>query len=121
MCPQGLTFCKSFCAGDLCTGECVDLASNKDHCGTCGSACAYNVGYAIEACVYGKCERTCTLGWGDCNGNRSDGCETHIAADPKNCGACGRVCDGIAGQACVDGQCMVEPCADLKDAGGPVQ
>jgi hypothetical protein len=122
MCPQGQTFCPSFCIETLCAGYCADLSADKDNCGACGSMCAYNVPKAFEGCSYGTCERTCETGWGDCNGNRDDGCETNIGSDPKNCGGCGIVCDGIAGQACVDGQCMVEPCNVLEpDAGGPAR
>ena len=67
--------------------------------------------------MFGECQSTCNDRWDDCNGNRSDGGETHIASDPNNCGGCGIVCDGIAGQACVDGQCMVEACDAMQDAG----
>ncbi|MBX3220494.1 MAG: hypothetical protein KF795_08250 [Labilithrix sp.] len=121
MCPAGQTFCGS-CNGGVCQGSCADLVNDDANCGACGARCELNVAQAHEACVYGKCERTCANGWGDCNGNRDDGCETHVAADPKNCGGCGIVCDGIAGQACVDGQCMVEPCEVLQqDAGDPAR
>ena len=119
MCAAGQTLCTSGCFGDLCFGICNDLSSDKSNCGACGNACSLNVPNADEACVYGKCEWSCNRGWGDCNGNRDDGCETNIGSDPKNCGGCGIACDGVAGQACVDGQCMVEPCDELQDAGGP--
>jgi len=111
MCPDGLTFCGS-CTRGRCTGSCADLVNDNENCGACNVRCD-----GEDECVYGKCEITCPTGWADCNGNRDDRCETHVAADPKNCGACGNVCDGIAGQACVDGQCMVEPCDVLEDAG----
>ena len=120
MCPEGQTFCGA-CNGGVCTGFCADLVNDPRNCGACSAACEVTVPQASEACVYGRCERSCRNGWGDCNGNRDDGCETHVAADPKNCGGCGIVCDGIAGQACVDGQCMVEPCDVIQDAGGPTR
>ncbi|AKU95641.1 hypothetical protein AKJ09_02305 [Labilithrix luteola] len=120
MCPSGQTFCEAFCAEPPC-GYCADFSSDSENCGGCGSMCRFDIPNANEACVYGKCERSCKLGWSDCNGNRDDGCETNIFADPKNCGACGKVCDGIAGQACVDGECMVEPCGPQQDAGGPTR
>jgi hypothetical protein len=119
MCPEGLTLCEQGCLGDLCVGACNDLSSDKFNCGACGVRCSENVPNADEACVYGRCDWSCNAGWGDCNGNRDDGCETNISSDPKNCGGCGIVCDGIAGQSCVDGRCMVEPCDELQDAGGP--
>ena len=57
----------------------------------------------------------CNEGRADCNNSQSDGCEVNIDSDPRNCGACGHVCDAVAGQACVAGRCVVEPCA--QDAG----
>jgi len=119
MCPEGQTLCEGGCFGDLCFGTCHDLTSDTLNCGACASRCSVDVTNADEACVYGRCDWSCKAGWGDCNGNRDDGCETNISSDPKNCGGCGIVCDGIAGQACVDGRCMVEPCDELQDAGGP--
>jgi hypothetical protein len=53
---------------------------------------------------------------GDCNKDPADGCETSLANDAKNCGACGNVCPaggGVAG-ACVAGKCTLD-CA--KGAG----
>jgi hypothetical protein len=118
MCPQGQTFCGSCDYPDgVCRGACADLVNDDENCGACGARCPAEGPRSVQACVYGKCERTCETGWADCNGNGDDGCETHVAADPKNCGGCGIVCDGIAGQACVDGQCMVEPCDVVQDAG----
>ncbi len=39
------------------------------------------------------CEYTCVLGFADCNGLSSDGCETFLSGDSNNCGACGNVCE----------------------------
>ncbi|AKU95956.1 hypothetical protein AKJ09_02620 [Labilithrix luteola] len=39
-------------------------------------------------------------------------------SDPNNCGACGKVCDAIAGQAWIHGRCAVEPCKE-QEAGVP--
>lgn len=44
----------------------------------------------IECASSGGC--TCAHGFGDCNGDPDDGCETDLD-DPENCGACGNVCD----------------------------
>ena len=121
-CPDGQTFCQAFClTPDKCIGFCANLESDRNNCGTCGASCDYNVPNAYNMCDYGNCAAKCLNGWADCNGNEFDGCETDISADPKNCGGCGIVCDGIAGQACVDGQCMVEPCDVIQDAGGPTR
>ncbi|MCC6645485.1 MAG: hypothetical protein IT374_07950 [Polyangiaceae bacterium] len=54
---SGQVTCTSACGVDssactcasMCNGTCVDLQTSKDHCGTCGHACA------IGSCVAGAC------------------------------------------------------------------
>jgi hypothetical protein len=77
-----------------CSTGCVFTASDALNCGACDHACApFPSGQA--ACVDSKCvDPACMMGSADCNGNPSDGCELDVSAnDPKNCGACGHVCD----------------------------
>jgi alpha-tubulin suppressor-like RCC1 family protein len=45
----------------------------------------------------------CAAGVGDCNGDRSDGCETSLTNSATNCGMCGRTCG--TGERCRDGAC----------------
>ncbi len=139
-CGVGTTFCGSYvplscyvsgerCGGDsngedgpeILVGGCRDLSSDLGSCGACGNVCldGQPTRHTSPRCDYGRCVYPCAAGWGDCNGYDFDGCETNLEFDPKNCGGCGLVCDGVAGQACVDGACMVEPCDELQDAGGP--
>ena len=55
-------------------------------------------------CYAGGCiVITCMDGYGDCDGDFSNGCETDITTD-YNCGDCGITCD--PGQTCVDGICV---------------
>lgn len=111
MCPPGLTYCESGCDGDVCTGSCVDLKSNVGNCGACGAVCGgASAPNARRTCVYGACVPHCNVGRADCNNSMTDGCEVNTDSDPRNCGACGHVCDAVAGQACVAGKCAVEPC-----------
>lgn len=104
------------CKGDKtrCGDTCKDLATDPNNCGACGVGCSSltNVGtpHGLGYCAYGSCAFECTLGWGDCNGDLNDGCETHVRSDPSNCGGCGIRCDIEAGQACIGGRCAVEPC-----------
>lgn len=122
MCPEGQTFCYAGEFLGMEMGSCKDLSFDPENCGACYNSCSTpGLLNASGTCQFGKCVLTCQAGWADCNGDRRDECETNTAADPKNCGACGNVCDGIAGQACVDGQCMVEPCDVLEDGGGPTR
>ena len=45
----GGTTCSS---GTLCGTSCVDLATDKNHCGVCGHSCRY----ATSSCIAGKCQ-----------------------------------------------------------------
>lgn len=126
-CPDNKTFCGtcpkfctedgSFCLELPCFGSCHDLTSDVNACGSCSVSCDEGNPHAEPFCAYGTCKQRCPIGRADCNGNASDGCEVDTMSDPKNCGGCGVACDAIAGQACVDGRCMVEPCDQLQDAG----
>ena len=106
-CPEGLTLC-----GD----DCVNITTDPVHCGSCGISCAGELNNNIDVCVYGSCERSCKQGWGDCNGDLTDGCESNLLSDQRNCGACGNACDALAGQPCVAGQCAVRPCGEGEEA-----
>ncbi len=118
MCDPGLTFCQTGEKHGIPQGYCVDVSSSVGNCGACGNSCvAFAVGLGQSPlCDFGKCAVRCLDGWADCNGSRSDGCETDTKSDPRNCGGCGITCDLSLGQACVAGKCVVEPC-DQADAG----
>jgi hypothetical protein len=97
--------CASACPAPLeqCPGggACIDPRFDPDHCGGCGNSCP-PVENAARACGFFGCTRgACAPGFGDCNAELADGCETNLAADPANCGSCGVVCAG----ACDGGFC----------------
>jgi len=115
MCGKGLTFCPMYCYNGVCQGDCYDLATDPDNCGSCKFSCDdnskwYPSPYSKGVCSFGTCKRKCNDGRADCNGNLDDDCETDTNSDPQNCGGCGIVCDAVAGQACVGGRCVVDPC-----------
>ncbi len=121
-CPGGETYCPYFSIelGETTVylaGTCTNLGSDRDNCGACFHACVGGGNTSIAACTYGMCTKQCVHGRADCNGDPFDECEIDIDSDPRNCGGCGRVCDAIAGQACVGGRCVVEPCDDVQDGG----
>lgn len=119
MCSDGKVDCGSG------SPFCVDITSDPSNCGGCGIWCGlyYIVGgvalsHYVPGCSAGSCTFGCEQGWADCNGRLEDGCEVNIRFDPENCGGCGIVCNAAENQACVAGQCALEPCdAD----GGPTR
>lgn len=101
--------CKSgFCSVN---GICKDQNTTTNGCGTGCTDCGAYTNVAAASCSGGACViNTCTPGFGNCDGNISNGCETNISGnDNNNCGQCGKLCtDGNActvGDSCVGGTC----------------
>lgn len=129
--------CGNACSpGEQCVGGACDCAcgaacftainSDIDNCGTCGFVCpgdrrsirprpelGLDPAHGKPTCEQGACGYACTVGWGDCDDDIMNGCETELLDDPLNCGACGVRCNGIEGQACIDGHCLMKEC-DVK-------
>jgi hypothetical protein len=92
-CPDGTVNRKGICCPfthQNCNGECKNLQSDKENCGTCGNRCADNF-----ICSKGKC---CPNGRINCSGV----C-VNLRTDEDNCGACGRRCASTS--RCVDRSC----------------
>jgi hypothetical protein len=99
-CKAGWTNC-STAAPD--TDGCdTNTESDPANCGGCGVVCdGTHTASGKATCVEGKCQYTaCASGFADCStsGSNPVGCETQIASDAANCGACGNACSA-AGQA----------------------
>ncbi|MFI5297912.1 MAG: FG-GAP-like repeat-containing protein [Polyangiales bacterium] len=112
------------CLASMCTGACnpgfadcnrnlrtdgceVDVGKDSANCGACGAACSSS-NVVGGACSAGVCTGACATGSADCDGNlRLDGCETNIAGDPKNCGACDASCstEHVPAPTCSGGTC----------------
>jgi hypothetical protein len=100
------------CDADGANGCERDLRTDVAHCGACGNACPA-VPNAAAQCAAGVCGvGACAPGYADCDGFVWNGCETHVAADPLNCGACGKACDAVPGGAlsCNAGACGAAVC-----------
>src|SRR5262249_46457749 len=54
------------------------------------------------------------FGWGNCDNNANNGCETDTSSNAANCGACGNACP--MGQKCSNGKCLsVAVCAEADE------
>ncbi len=93
-----------------CPQGCFDLLNDPNNCGGCGDRCPNAGPNEVRSCNQGLCAVECRVGFADCNGDPSDGCEVNLKNHPGNCGACGRSCDVAAGQPCIDGRCLVTEC-----------
>lgn len=98
------------CDGDATNGCETDTGTDPGHCGACGVACAFD--HAAGTCAAGRCEVSlCDDGYGDCDADGANGCETDLDHDAGDCGACGLACDAAhATTACMTGVCIVESC-----------
>ena len=98
--------------GIACDGGCV--SNDVTHCGTCDNDCT-NLPHVSGAvtCSGAQCSlgpSSCAPGWGDCNANPADGCETDLT-QPGHCGSCTTACAGgtpvcsaaDAGESCASG------------------
>lgn len=92
-CPSGLVQCGV---------ECIAVASNPAHCGTCFNACADH-----EVCSRAACASDCAAGLTPCGQACVD-----LTSDLGHCGGCDMPCDGT----CVDGVCAA---ATGGSGGGP--
>ncbi len=122
---------------DGATDEGFDLATDPDHCGACGRACA--PANATGVCLAGRCEvDACLEGFEDADGAPENGCEAgctpsndgveacdridndcdgatdegfDLATDPAHCGACNAPCAlPNAAATCVAGACTLDAC-----------
>ena len=86
-----------------CGDTCVDLSSDLNNCGSCGSGCAAPDN-ASATCSGGTCGYLCDSGYSDC-----DGICIHLLTDPNNCGNCGNVCfaPGNGSVSCSGGTCSI--------------
>ncbi|MFO0679751.1 MAG: LamG-like jellyroll fold domain-containing protein [Polyangiaceae bacterium] len=85
----------SACPGDrrLCGTVCVDSASDRANCGSCGNVCPSG-----HVCSAGVCTTSCTTGSTACGATCHD-----LQSDSKHCGDCMTECG--ADEVCSQGTC----------------
>jgi hypothetical protein len=123
----------------LCTegGECgvENCRTNYKFCakstgsqvGTCQSESNPDYGCGAESCAQCQLENTsiascnafkscavavCETGFGDCDTNQANGCETDLRNSKDNCSLCGRACEKKANAImnCVRSACVISEC-----------
>ena len=105
VCAQGV--CAIHCAlGETnCSGGCVDLQTDDDHCGGCHTSCGSD-----QSCQAGLCEdeeeEPASL---ECDGELTECGEECVDTDMDrdHCGACGDPCGN--NEICVAGGCELDP------------
>ncbi len=98
------------CNGNPADGCEANLHVDPANCTGCGMAC--QIAHGIPGCSDGCYIEACNFGYDDCNADTTDGCETPVATDPANCGACGAPCNALpnASASCVAGNCVLGTC-----------
>lgn len=95
------------CDGNVANGCETNVNNTLAHCGGCNKPCnPANVNNAV--CNGGKCEYdSCKSGWGDCDGNKANGCERNLLTSTNHCGSCGNNCNPPSGGSavCNNGTC----------------
>jgi hypothetical protein len=91
------------CNGMSSDGCEIDTDHDPDHCGAC-DATPCVVLNATPDCTAGRCVvRSCNSGYGDCDTDPTNGCETNVLTSVAHCGKCGMPC--AAGKTCQNGVC----------------
>lgn len=98
------------CDGQAANGCEANLATDAFNCQTCGHACSFP--NAAGVCSNGFCGLgACNPGFANCDADAATGCESPVAGDPRNCGACGNVCSTLHGTAaCSGSECGMSAC-----------
>src|SRR6185436_120507 len=83
--------------------------TNASNCGACGNICTN--AHGTTTCTTGACVPSCTAGFGNCDGNATNGCETNTNTSITSCGACGTACNyANAAGVCNTGVCALGTC-----------
>jgi len=83
----------------------------------CPTACENPHGTAD--CSAGVCLATCAIGYADCDGTPTNGCETSAASDGLSCGGCQSACSNAHGEtSCSEGLCVPVCAPGFADCDG---
>ena len=97
-CDSGYRDCNNDMDKDGCETK---VSESATHCGDCNKPCTGG-SHGKASCVAGKCKLTCDSGWGDCDGDPSNGCERRLG--PATCDMSGtNTSDGCGHAYCGSG------------------
>lgn len=97
------------CDGSAANGCEVNTNTSVNYCGSCSNVCGSANG--TPGCSGGVCSIACTAGYGNCDGNFSNGCESILTSDASNCGSCGTHCTyANASGVCSSSACAMGTC-----------
>ena len=112
------------CDGQYGNGCELPTGADINNCGGCNKVCPV-VANGLPTCAGGACGANCNAGFGNCDGQLANGCETNLLASLANCGSCGRACTFTNGSgSCQNGGCVLSGCnagygsCDGNDANG---
>ncbi len=107
------------CDLDASNGCEASLTASTSSCGGCGKACSTT--HATPSCVASACKLACAVGWGDCDGAVSTGCEASLTNSVAACGGCGKACSTThATPTCLAGACKLACAVGWGDCDGAV-
>ncbi|HQK20349.1 MAG TPA: hypothetical protein PLJ27_23020, partial [Polyangiaceae bacterium] len=98
------------CDGNASNGCETDLNTDPSHCQQCGNVCPDRA-HATTFCAGATCGFQCLSGYGNCDSNASNGCETDLKTSLSHCGTCGKTCSfSNASASCTNGVCALKSC-----------
>ena len=107
------------CDGNHGNGCETNINSSTSHCGGCNKKCNLSHTYG-HSCSNGSCKvGSCDSGYGNCDGNHGNGCETNKNSSTNHCGGCNKKCNlpYVDLHKCSSGSCEAVTCDDSSDAG----
>ncbi|MCC6214526.1 MAG: formylglycine-generating enzyme family protein, partial [Polyangiaceae bacterium] len=90
------------CDGDASNGCEVNLNSAASCGTTCGNRVMCSTTNGTATCASGACGITCSSGYGNCDGNASNGCEVNTNTNASHCGSCNSPCTTPPSATCVN-------------------
>jgi hypothetical protein len=109
-CAPGFSDCDGL-PGNGCEYDDTGFASDPQHCGGCGTACAVN--HATPLCTAGSCKMgACAADYVDVDGKPANGCECHkLGTTDGTCDGVDDDCNGLVDDGYVPFSCGTGACA----------